>query len=104
MLHWMQFAALSAAAAGGAAALADVAAARRPHFRAAGQAERRVGAAPQLRLNEFHRAVRLRWAVSTGDPFGSVPFCLTMSVLHWHGLSHLHRIRLLGRRRGILAG
>src|SRR2546422_11699342 len=59
MLHLMQYRPLLAAAARGAAAFADVAAAGRAHLRAAGQAERCVGAAALARLDQLHRAVRV---------------------------------------------
>src|SRR3954451_6450216 len=49
----------SAAAAGGAAALADVAAAGRAHLRAAGHAQRRVGSRSGDQLEELGRGVRL---------------------------------------------
>src|SRR5690349_24429795 len=48
----------SAAAAGGAAAFADVAAAGRAHLGAAGEAERSVRGAALLGLDQFGRAVR----------------------------------------------
>src|SRR5258708_10912586 len=49
-----QIATDSAAAAGGAAAFADVAAAGGPHLGAAVEAERRVGTAPLLGLDQLH--------------------------------------------------
>src|ERR1043166_1161078 len=49
-----------AAAAGGAAAFADVAAAGRAHLGAAGEAERSVRGAALLRLDQLGRAVRGR--------------------------------------------
>src|ERR1700729_1929207 len=58
LLYLIQYRSLSTAAAGGAAALADVAAARGPHLRAAVQAERSVGAASLLGLDQLHRTVR----------------------------------------------
>src|SRR6266567_1662951 len=48
----------SAAAAGGAAAFADVAASGRAHLGAAGEAERSVRGAALLGLDQFGRAVR----------------------------------------------
>src|SRR5688500_3776001 len=50
---------LSAAAAGGAAALADVAAAGGAHLRAAGHAQRRVGGRPGDQLEQLGRGVGL---------------------------------------------
>jgi hypothetical protein len=53
-----------AAAAGRAAAFADIAAARWAHLGTAGEAERRVGGAALVRLEEPGRIVRLRRVVS----------------------------------------
>src|SRR6266851_3429177 len=50
----------SAAAACGTAAFADVAAAGGPHLGAAVEAERRVGTAPLLGLDQLHGTVRCR--------------------------------------------
>src|SRR5260370_40241334 len=58
LLHLMQYRSFLAAAAGGAAAFADVAAARRAHLGAAGEAERSVRGPAQLSLDQFGRAVR----------------------------------------------
>ena len=57
--HQMQYSSLLAAAAGGAAAFADVAAAGRAHLGAAGQAQRGVRSAALLRLDQLGGAVRL---------------------------------------------
>src|ERR1035437_8412798 len=102
MLYLLQLCPFSAAAAGGAAAFADVAAARRAHFRAAGQAERCVGTAALLGFDEFCRAVWLCGAVSNRHPFGSWLLRLMMGMLYRDGLGHLHRILFLGRLRGLL--
>src|SRR5689334_2584771 len=56
--YLMQYRSVSAAAAGGAAAFADVAASGRAHLGAAGEAERSVRGAALLGLDQFGRAVR----------------------------------------------
>src|ERR1700689_5097535 len=75
---------LSAAAAGGAAALADVAASGGPHLRAAVQAQRRVGMAPLLSLDELGRAVRGE-RVPRGVTFRPMTL-LVLRLLHGHRL------------------
>src|SRR5258708_1297496 len=55
MLHLMRYRSLLTAAAGGAAALADVAAARRAHLGPAGQAQRGVGDPALMRLDHVGR-------------------------------------------------
>src|ERR1700729_1857792 len=55
-----------AAAAGGAAAFADVAAAGRAHLGTAGQAQRGVRSAALLRLDQLGGAVRLVWLGGPG--------------------------------------
>jgi hypothetical protein len=58
LLHLMQYRSLSAAAAGGTAALADVAAAGRAHLRPAGEAERGVRGPALLELDQLGGGVR----------------------------------------------
>src|SRR6266851_3611397 len=87
MLHLAQYRSLSAAAAGGAAAFADVAAARGPHLRAAVETQRRVGTAPLLGLYQLGRAVRQRARVG-----GCIAFWLWVFWLVW--LRSFHRYRL----------
>src|SRR5438874_9023520 len=59
MLHLSQLCSYLAAAAGGAAALADVAASGGAHLGAADEAERRVRGASLVRLQQLGGAVRL---------------------------------------------
>src|SRR5690349_24236796 len=66
MLHRPQLCPLSATAAGGAAAFADVAAAGRAHLGAAGEAERSVRGAALLGLDQLGRAVRGRGSARKG--------------------------------------
>src|SRR5579864_2424227 len=58
MLHLMKYRPVLAAAAGGAAAFADVAAAGGAHLAAAGEAKRGVCGAALLGLDQLDRAVR----------------------------------------------
>ena len=109
LLHLMQYRSLLAAAAGGAAAFADVAAAGRAHLRSAGEAERGVGGAALLELDQLGGGVRaapgrravavpLAWAApATAGAAGrgrrsSGPF-LMERVLRAEGLGERHRVR-----------
>src|SRR5450631_4360599 len=68
LLHLMQYRSVLAAAAGRTAAFADVAAARRAHLRAAGEAEWRIGRPALLRLDELGGAVRLQRRLGARTP------------------------------------
>src|ERR1700722_17443135 len=102
LLHQVQYRSLLAAAAGGAAAFADVAAAGRAHLGAAGQAQRGVRSATLLRLAQLGGAGglgRLRrpgWRRRFLRP--------TVGPLHGRGPGHFAVLLLFGQRRRVLAG
>src|SRR5450631_1806564 len=99
MLYLSQLCPVLAAATGGAAAFADVAAASRAHLSAASQAQRGVRGAALLRLDQLGgavRLVRLSWLRPLFDP--------ALGPLDWRGLGHLPRVLLFGQRGRVLAG
>src|SRR5260370_14000540 len=123
MLHWMQFAALSAAAAGGAAAFADVAVSGRAHLGPADETWRCVRGPPLLRLQQLGGAVRLsgrlavlggalrlrglRWLpglVLLASGMALVFRTARVRPLARGRLCHLGRVHLLGDRAGVLPG
>src|ERR1022692_3624346 len=107
LLHLMRYRSLSAAAAGGAAAFADVAAACWAHLGAAGEAERCVGDPALMGFDQLGRASR-----SGGRDSRSVAFRLRLACglrtgpwpLDGGGLGQLHRVDFVGRRGWVLPG
>src|SRR6266536_6377492 len=93
----------SAAAAGGAAAFAHVAAARGAHLCAAGEAERRVRGAALMLLDQLHGGMRGRRWRGVRQPFGIL-------MLERCGLSHCLRVRfrqlsrVVAGQRGVALG
>src|SRR3954452_25364592 len=94
-----------AAAAGGAAAFADVAAAGRAHLGAAGEAQRSVRGAALLSLNQLGGTVRYgragpkgrgRLAWQRGRGGNGIPFGV-MGLLYGGRLGELGRVDLLGQ-------
>src|SRR5579875_721425 len=104
MLHLMQYRSLLAAAAGRAAALADVAAAGRAHLGAAGQAQRGVRHPALPRLDYLHRAPGTR---PEGTPGPGLRRSLPPGggqVLPGNGLGEFLGVGLVGQgRRVVLA-
>src|ERR1035437_692604 len=104
LVHLMQYRSVLAAAAGRTAAFADVAAARRAHLRAAGEAEWRVGRPALLRLDELGGAVRLQRRLGARTPLRRCWLLRArVRALHRSGLCHFHGILLLSQRGRILA-
>src|ERR1022692_531890 len=104
MLYLPQLCPFLAAAAGGAAAFADVATARGPHLRATGKAERCVGTAPLMGFDQLRRAPRRCWRVGPRFPF-RIPVLYLRSLtglLDRHRLGHLHRVGLIRYRGRVL--
>src|SRR5438477_916398 len=112
MLYLRQRCPVLAAAAGGAAAFADVAAAGRAHLGAAGEAERGVRGAALLGLDQLGRAVRGRGSARKGRGRrrglrlsrggNTIPFGM-MGLLYGGRLGEVGRVDLLGQPARVMA-
>ena len=109
----MRYRSVSAAAAGGAAAFADVAAAGRAHLGTAGEAERSVRGPALLRLDQLGGAVRGRGSgrkgrhrprgLSGGRGGNGTPFGV-MGLFYGGRLGQFHRVHLLDQPGRVVAG